>query len=397
MKTSKQAETKPDAAGSIKVWTKTRHRNLWRHKSGNYYIRVRVEGKQKWRALGTNLASVAEARMGDELRAVRTARRARIAVGRGAMTFDQAAEVWTARIAADRNLSERTKTFYGYGLAKLRDSWPGLPEMPVEKITPGGIEGWRGTLLKSAPHVPRGARSAMRNSAGCSRTTLARSLAVLRGVLDVAVEAGAMFANPARSLRRSREKRAIRPVSRAALPSGDQFARFVGEIESAGARQSRDCADFVRFLAFTGARKNEAANVQWGDVDLAANSVRLRVTKNGEPRSVPLIPEAGEMLARMRAARKDEPTASPVLRVREAQKAMDRAARLVGMERITHHGLRHLFVTKLIEAGVDIPTAARLAGHKDGGALAMRVYGHLRDDHAQKMMAGISFAAASPP
>jgi hypothetical protein len=31
---------------------------------------------------------------------------------------------------------------------------------------------------------------------------------------------------------------------------------------------------------------------------------------------------------------------------------------------------------------VDIPTVSRWLGHKDGGALAMRVYGHLRQEHS---------------
>jgi integrase len=35
-----------------------------------------------------------------------------------------------------------------------------------------------------------------------------------------------------------------------------------------------------------------------------------------------------------------------------------------------------------IESGVDIPTVSRWLGHKDGGALAMRVYGHLRQEHS---------------
>jgi integrase len=45
------------------------------------------------------------------------------------------------------------------------------------------------------------------------------------------------------------------------------------------------------------------------------------------------------------------------------------------MHRITHHELRHLFATRCIESGVDIPTVSRWLGHKDGGALAMKVYG----------------------
>jgi integrase len=44
----------------------------------------------------------------------------------------------------------------------------------------------------------------------------------------------------------------------------------------------------------------------------------------------------------------------------------------VGTDRITHHDLRHLFATRCIESGVDIPTVFRWLGHKDGGALAMK-------------------------
>jgi len=53
--------------------------------------------------------------------------------------------------------------------------------------------------------------------------------------------------------------------------------------------------------------------------------------------------------------------------------------------------LRHLFATRCIESAVDIPTVSRWLGHKDGGALAMRTYGHLRDEHSQAMAAKVSF------
>jgi integrase len=390
-----QANTKTQTPEKGKAWTKTRHSNLWRHKSGYYYIRASVAGKQKWRALGTDRASVAEARMGKVLMELRTARKVRVSVGRGVMSFADAASVWEARIKADPDLADRTKEFYFYGLAKLRKSWPELDQSPAEKITRAEIETWRERMLKSSPFVPPNAKTPMRNSTGCSRTTMSRSVAVLRAVLDIALESGAIHSNPGREIRCKKSRKTIRPLERTSLPSSVQFLRFVMEIETAGARQSKDCADFVRFLAFSGARCKEAANLMWSDIDFPGNTLRLRITKNGEPRSVSLIPEASTMLKRMRNERKEEPLNQAVLRVREAQKSMDRAAARVGMIRITHHGLRHLFVTKLIESGVDIPTAARLAGHKDGGALAMRVYGHLRDDHAQRVMAGVSFSVES--
>jgi len=89
----------------------------------------------------------------------------------------------------------------------------------------------------------------------------------------------------------------------------------------------------------------------------------------------------------------------PVMKVAECQNSMDRAAEKTGMQRITHHDLRHLFATRCIKAGVDIPTVTRWLGHKDGGALAMKVYGHLRDEHSTAMAEKVRFqilATGSP-
>jgi integrase len=55
--------------------------------------------------------------------------------------------------------------------------------------------------------------------------------------------------------------------------------------------------------------------------------------------------------------------------------------------------LRHLFATLCIESGVDIPTVSRWLGHKDGGALAMKVYGHLRDQHSVAMAEKVKFGS----
>jgi len=65
------------------------------------------------------------------------------------------------------------------------------------------------------------------------------------------------------------------------------------------------------------------------------------------------------------------------------------------MKRITHHDLRHLFATRCIESGVDIPTVSRWLGHKDRSALAMKVYGHLRDQHSVAMAHKVTFSRAA--
>src|SRR5437773_834625 len=88
-----------------------------------------------------------------------------------------------------------------------------------------------------------------------------------------------------------------------------------------------------------------------------------------------------------------EPPDAKVFQVRECQKALDRAAKKVGAHRIVHHDLRQLFATRCIESGVDIPTVSRWLGHKDGGALAMKTYGHLRREHSQAQAQKVSFSA----
>jgi integrase len=109
---------------------------------------------------------------------------------------------------------------------------------------------------------------------------------------------------------------------------------------------------------------------------------------------VPLIPDARALFQQMRSERAAEPLDAKVFAVRECQKALDRACKEVGTDRITHHDLRHLFATRCIESGVHIPTVSRWLGHKDGGALAMKTYGHLRREHSIAQAQRVTFASA---
>jgi len=42
---------------------------------------------------------------------------------------------------------------------------------------------------------------------------------------------------------------------------------------------------------------------------------------------------------------------------------------------------------------VDIPTVSRWLGHKDGGALAMKTYGHLRHEHSIAQAQCVTFTS----
>ncbi len=296
------------------------------------------------------------------------------AVTRGKMTFWEASEIYRDRITHNPDIKESTKRYYHTVLTALLADWKGLGEISIEKISAFDCEKWAAGFRKRA-----------------SSSRFNNSLSVLRSILAIAIKAGARYSDPTSGLRRA-------PVrsKKLTLPNTEQFLSFLREVETAGGRFSKDCADFLRFLAFSGCRKTEAKYVMWDDVDFAKGEVVVRGdpvsgTKNGETRRVYMIPELRDLLLKIREARPGKGPKEPVLNVAEAQKAIDRACNRVGMARITHHDLRHLYATILIEHGIDIPTVARLLGHKDGGVLAMRTYGHLRDEHARKSLERVSF------
>jgi integrase len=209
----------------------------------------------------------------------------------------------------------------------------------------------------------------------------------LRAILEIAVEEGAAPANPAKGLKKAPMRR-----KKLDLPSVRQFRAIVKSVAGAGARQSRDCADMVRLLAFSGARLKEATALRWRDVDSVNHRLTVAGTKSeSSDRVIPVFPPLAKLLTEIRRRRGKEKGEAPILRIRECKGALRSACRKVGVKRLTHHDLRHLFATCCIESGVDIPTVSRWLGHADGGNLAMKTYGHLRQEHSMEQAKKVSF------
>jgi integrase len=359
-----------------KTWETTRLQYLVRHKSGRYYARVFSGGKEVWKSLGTTHFSVAQAKLAEFLKD----HRKRVSSnGNGEvsakLTFREAAEVHLCNLDDNRRIKPRTRHYWRQRLAALLKSWRGLNETELRKITPTDCKKWASAYGKTA-----------------SPSNYNNTIALLRHVLNVAIEAGVIYANPAAVLKRA----AIR-AKEIALPSTEKFNALIAEMRAAHSRHSKHCADLAEGLAYTGLRLAEAGEVALRDVDLTAGEVVVRGhtetgTKNWELRRVPLIPDARVLFHRLLSEQVGESLDAKLFRVRECQKALDRACNKVGTDRITHHDLRHLFATRCIESGVDIPTVSRWLGHKDGGALAMKTYGHLRREHSLAQAQRVTFA-----
>jgi integrase len=359
-----------------KTWEKTRLKNLVRHKSGSYYARAFAGGKEVWKSLKTSHFSVAQARLAEFLKE----HRQRIGNGGGGgisarMTFGEAALVHLRNLDDNVRIKPKTRLYWRQRLVALRKSWPGLEETAIRRITPLDCKKWAVAFAKKT------APSSVNNT-----------ISILRHILDVAIEAGVIYSNPAAVLKNA-------PVrgKEIALPSIDKFNALIAEMRVRHGGNSRNCADFASGLAFTGCRLGEANALEWRDVDFETGEVLVRGdattgTKNWEVRRVPLIPDARALFERMRSDRSIEPLDAKVFQVRRCPKALTFACQRVGTPRLTHHDLRHLFATRCIESGVDIPTVSRWLGHKDGGALLMKTYGHLRREHSIAQAQRVTFA-----
>ena len=137
----------------------------------------------------------------------------------------------------------------------------------------------------------------------------------------------------------------------------------------------------VRFLAQTGLRINEARQLKWADVHLDFILVPGGVTKSGKPRHVPFVNGIEDTLRRLKSVSKTD----FILPAGTTRRALNKSCKLAGLPHLTHHDFRHMFATRCIESGVDVPTVARWLGHQDGGALLGRVYFHLADAHSREM------------
>lgn len=67
---------------------------------------------------------------------------------------------------------------------------------------------------------------------------------------------------------------------------------------------------------------------------------------------------------------------------RSVRTAFENAVKRAEIEDFTFHDLRHTFASRLVMAGVDLPTVKRLMGHKEI-SMTLR-YAHLSDDHMQR-------------
>ena len=160
--------------------------------------------------------------------------------------------------------------------------------------------------------------------------------------------------------------------------------------------------DYLRFLAFTGGREQESLKVRWEDVKFDRKQVCIGWDgnpKNDQSRWVDMSPV---LVAHLREMQKRRAPDSQWLFPSPQRGEKDIAAKTFRESRVLarkaaelpafgFHDCRHFFVSQAVMSGVDYMTIAKWIGHRDGGLLIGKVYGHLSDEHTQKQAGKLSF------
>ncbi len=285
----------------------------------------------------------------------------------GRITFAQWADQWLARPDKRRNTVVRDRQALAVFL-------PDLGPRPLAAITPMHVQ---------AAVDARGHQVAP--------STAARDFSALRAVFNAAVHADLLGRSPCRKVALPR----VRPPERTVLTPSELD-------ELAEAIPSRYRA-LILVAGVLGLRWGEAVGLRVRDVDFLRRTVtvaqtveevagQLRLVTEAKTRSslrtvaAPafLIDELADHLSVHRADSQGDPDAlvfvgprGGVLRRQFAERVFTPAVRQAGLDpSLTFHGLRHVAITAMVEAGVHPRVMQGRAGHATS-KLTMELYAHV--------------------
>lgn len=254
---------------------------------------------------------------------------------------------------AEPRLKPKTRLMY----AGLRDRYilPTLGNFELRRLTPATIQRLQADLVAE----------------GVGQETIRKTLALLQGILERAVEWGRIQVNPARVVRKPPQGR--RRNVRALPPE------IVEEIR--GNVRKRD-ATLISVLAYAGLRPGEALALTWSDirgttivVDKALSLGEVQDTKTGRIRAVRMLrPLAADLKAWRMACGRPADT-EPVFPMKDGRFWTDTAYRnwrsrvfapatkAVGLENARPYDLRHSLASLLFAEGMNPAEIAEQMGH----------------------------------
>ena len=114
-----------------------------------------------------------------------------------------------------------------------------------------------------------------------------RCLALMRHMLNMAIDWGFIQKNPAVHIKQYRE------IARDRFLQPDEIHKFIAALQSVTNAQLKH---FILLLLFTGQRKSNILALRWENINVCNNILYLPDTKNNQPQQIPLTQQAMDVL-----------------------------------------------------------------------------------------------------
>jgi len=331
-----------------------------------YSINVMVDRQRIHRVIGTERAGVnrgAAERAIEQLRAEAREGRLRLPKGRKvAFLLSDAAERYLTRLEETdgKDLINKRRHLRHHLI-------PAFGTVPLDKLSELSLKQYR--------------RS--RTDGGATDATVNREMSTLLHLLNRSIEWGWLPLDRKPKLTKPREgRKKIRVLDEGQCDRLREAARS-------------DCNDrtalFVAFGLGAAMRHGEIVRVRYADVDFATRRIWINRAKAGE-REQPITTDLADAIAAQLAI--DGDGAEWVFPGRKGWEGhcgdmrlpFQRAVIAAGFDprQVTPHVMRHTAITRLVQAGVDIPTIQRISGHKTVGMVLH--YTHVHGTHIDKAM-----------
>jgi integrase len=231
---------------------------------------------------------------------------------------------------------------------------------------------------------------------GIKPRTVNIDVIVLRNVLNEAKEDGLIVRLPTEGIKPRKVRIPVRPLLTPA--NFDELCKATAECK----KNQVQVLDYLRLLAYSGARRDEALALKWEDVNFERKFLLIGAdgsAKNSKARFVDFNPDLEAHLKDMVGRRAPDSewlfpspqrgkTDKPAKTFRDSFGVARDKAKLPW---VGFHDLRHYFASIAVMAGIDFKTISEWLGHQDGGMLVGKVYGHLLPEHRKRMAERLVF------
>ena len=377
------------------MWKRTKTSNLQKYisngpKNGDYYAVYKIDGKVHRDALDTNDYKTAVRLKNKHMETVERLRSGR-GFDKSVVTFDHLLNEYEKRTNQDASLKAATKVDRIYTLKRLKRTFPSLAGMKPARLSLLDVTKWADTLKnKGTNFTPPGAKKARK---GNSPRLINRTVRLLSTICDMAVAKGLAADNVVRKNMKLERLTVKDDPSKGYILKKKEFEAILQKLEAIA---GKSFSFSMRLIAYSGCRIGEARSLKWQHVDLENKRLRIPGEKTASadrvvPMNGPLYDLLKSKSSEITALAGEELASQKVMPINCLNKRLAEACGSLEINRITNHDLRDYFATTCLENKVPVHTVAAWLGHIDGGALLLRRYAHLRDQHAAEMAAAVTF------